>query len=81
MACRSEVKEGARTAEGHERRHAVGPCSPQKIAPGTDYRPAKLVVALKSSMHHPLKAELPRRMNRIHVDRDHVLGLKAAFEQ
>ena len=32
-------------------------------------------------MHHPLKAELPRRMNRVHVDGNHVLGRKAAFEQ
>ena len=36
MACRGEVKEGARRAEGHERRHAVGLCSTPKPAPGTD---------------------------------------------
>ena len=81
MACRSEVKEGARRAEGHEQRHAVGPCSPPKLARGTDQHPAKLTATPKESMYNPLKAELPRRMNRIHVDRDHVLGRKAAFEQ
>ena len=33
MACRGEVKEGARRAEGHERRYAVGPCSSPTKAP------------------------------------------------
>ena len=32
-ACCGEVKEGARRAEGHERRHAVGPCRSPTASP------------------------------------------------